>query len=639
MISAFRRYLDTWLVRGFFLIMVAAFVIWGIGASLTDVLKGFVSPTWVARVGGRTIEAPAFQAEFQQALNQASRNLQPGQEITPAQRQTVGQQVLQRMIGQAAFDDELRSLRIVTPDAAVAQAIRSMPAFKSPTGQFSRAQFESVLANNGLNEARFTQLIRADLARQQVIGAVTAGAAAPATEIDPLYDAEFERRSATMATFPISAEPAPPPPAEAVLQRWYANHPDQYATPEYRRIKVVELSPETLAKDIPITDQDLRDYYDQHKSDYVTVAKRSTEVISTPDQAKAQALAAQWKAGADWAAMQKAAGADGASAISFDDATEAQFPDPALGKAVFAAPADQVSDPVKGALGWFVMKVTKATPGGETPFEQVKAAIRDRVLADKAADLMYDKANKLDNLLGNGTSLDDLPGDLGLAAVTGTLDADGTTPEGQKAPIPGPPELRNAIIAAAFQTQKGEPPHLTEVHTTSTGGSAYYALTVEDITPPGEKPFDTVKQQVQEDWTQAQQRHAAETAAAKMLTAIKGGQSFADAATVAGVTPSTTPLVNRNETGDGMPPELSRVLFGLKKGEPTMVETPDGFIVAVPTEVVEPNRTADPAGYGQARTAINQTVTGDVATLFAQAVRDRANPTIKQANVDQILQP
>ena len=35
MISAFRRSLDTWIVRVFFLVMVAAFVLWGVG----DVLR------------------------------------------------------------------------------------------------------------------------------------------------------------------------------------------------------------------------------------------------------------------------------------------------------------------------------------------------------------------------------------------------------------------------------------------------------------------------------------------------------------------------------------------------------------------------------------------------------------------------
>ena len=52
MISTFRRYLETWYVRAFFLVMVAAFVLWGVG----DMLRVVGTSTWVAKVAGTTIE-------------------------------------------------------------------------------------------------------------------------------------------------------------------------------------------------------------------------------------------------------------------------------------------------------------------------------------------------------------------------------------------------------------------------------------------------------------------------------------------------------------------------------------------------------------------------------------------------------
>src|SRR5262249_54017949 len=158
--------------------------------------------------------------------------------------------------------------------------------------------------------------------------------------------------------------------------------------------------------------------------------------------------------------------------------------------------------------------------------------LREQVLAAKAADLLYDRANKVDNVLGSGATLDEMPSDLGLAGVAGTLDAEGDTPEGAPAPIPGGSEVRAAIVKAAFETQTGDPLRLVEVPTPSTGGSAYYALAVEDVTPPAVKPFDTVREQVAADWTHDVARRAQEQAAAKLLAAVKGGQSLGDAAAV-----------------------------------------------------------------------------------------------------------
>ena len=637
MISLFRRYTDSWIARIFFILMAVSFVGWGISGDLLRLLGG-VAPTWVAKVGGQTIDVPAFQAEFQRALAQESRKAPGGQE-SALQRRIVGQQTLDRLIAQAALGQALTDLRIVTPDEAVAAVVRAMPAFQGADGTFSKPVFDNLLRNNGYTEDRFLAQVRADIAQRQLLSAINGPVAAPDAEVKPLYASEFEKRAADMALFPLSAAPEPAPADEAALQRWYDNHPDLYVTPEYRRIKAVELSPQSLASDITVSDDELRLAYDERKSDYVTPGKRSAEVISVADEAKAGALADKWRGGADWAAMQPAAQADGASAIALDDATEVQFPDPDLAKAVFSASADAGPVLVKGALGWFVMTVTKIVPGSETTFDAARETLRTRVLAAKAGDLMYDRANKVDQLLGNGASLDELPGDLGLAGIAGTMDAQGDTQDGTPAPIPGPQELRAALVAAAFQVRQGDQPRLTEVQTPSTGGSAYYALVVEAVIASDKKPYSAVKDQVQADWTQDQRRRAQDAAAAAMMTAVQGGQSFSDAATVAGVKPRLSPLVTRDQGDPAIPPALQRVLFGLHAGEATMVETPEGFVVAQLAEVVKPDAATDKTGYDQARVAVSRSIGNDVATVFVDALRQRAAPRVNQQNFDNVIQP
>ena len=636
MISQFRRYTDSWIARGFFLLMAVSFVSWGISG---DIFRVMGPPTWVAKVGGQAIEVPAFQAEFQRAMAQETRNLPPGQEPSAELRQRVGHQVLERLIARTALTQELRDLRIVTPDESVAAMARGLPAFHGPDGKFNKQVFDTVLRNNGYTEARFLSELRSDINQQQLLSTLSGSVSAPDAEVKPLYDAEFEKRAADMAWFPLSAYPEPATPDEPVLKRWYDNHPTFYATPEYRRIKAIELSPQSLGADIAVTDEELHTAYDEHKADYVTLEKRSAEVISAPDEAKAANLASTWRGGADWTAMQAAAATEGASAIAQDDAPLVQYPDPDLAKAVFAAANDQVSAPVKGQLGWFVVKVTKITPGTVTTFDQAKDALRTKLQASKAADLMYDKANKLDQLLANGTSLDNLPGDLGVVGVAGSMDSNGITQAGTPAPIPGATELKSAMIAAAFQARQGDAPQLTEVATPSIGGSAYYAVSVESITPPGEKPYDAVKDQVEADWKADQRRRSADKAATAMMADVQGGKTFTDAATVAGVVPKLSPLVVRNQGNPDMPPELQRVLFGLKQGETTMVETAEGFIVAQLAEIVKPDAAADKAGYEQARTAIAKSISNDVATVFVDALRQRAKSQINQQNVDSVIQP
>jgi peptidyl-prolyl cis-trans isomerase D len=89
----------------------------------------------------------------------------------------------------------------------------------------------------------------------------------------------------------------------------------------------------------------------------------------------------------------------------------------------------------------------------------------------------------------------------------------------------------------------------------------------------------------------------------------------------------------------GMPPDLLRPLFELKPGEATMVETPDGFIVAMPADIVAPDPQTDAAGYGQVRDLLAKSVGQDINEIFVQALRDRAQPRINQKNMDSISGP
>ncbi|HET6184007.1 MAG TPA: peptidyl-prolyl cis-trans isomerase [Acetobacteraceae bacterium] len=634
MITTFRRYLETWPVRLFFGLMVVAFVVWGVG----DVVRLIGHQTWVAKAGGETIEPQQFQPQFQRALAQMQRQLPPGQDMTQAQRQQAAQLALQQMVGNLAVAQEERRLRIVVPDAAVRQAVFAMPAFHGASGQFDRNLLDAVLRQNNMNEGEFLSIVRADIARGELIDAVTAGAAAPGALVDAIFAAEAEQRSAAIIELPFAAAPEPPAPTEAELRRFYDNHPEDYRIPEFRRIKAVILSPETIAKGIDVSDADLRAWYDSHRAQFVTPPTRSVQIAIVPDQAKAEALAAQWKSGASWDEIQKAAQADGGSAVALDKTTEAQVPDAELAKAAFAAPADQVEGPVKAALGFAVLRVSAIEPGSERSFDQVKDEVRKRLVADQAAAQLYDRANKVDDILGTGAGLDHLPNDLGLVGVSGTLDAAGNTADGKPAPIPGPEELRKAIIAAAFNRQPGPPSQLTEVQTPSTGGSAFYAVEVDEIMPASREPFDKVAEKVKADWTEAARRHAQESAAAAMLTSLKGGESMADAAAKAGLTVRTTPLITRDSTDQAVPPELRQVLFGLKPGEPTMVETKDGFLVAEADKIVVPDPKSKPERFAAVRDALTRSDASDIATIFTDALRARANPRINQPVFDSFLQ-
>jgi peptidyl-prolyl cis-trans isomerase D len=268
----------------------------------------------------------------------------------------------------------------------------------------------------------------------------------------------------------------------------------------------------------------------------------------------------------------------------------------------------------------------------------VREELRARIVADKAADLIYERAGKIEDMLAGGTALDDLPTDLGLAAVTGTLDARGLTLEGQRAPIPGSDALVNALVQAAFGLKKGDPPRLVEAPKGDEGGSGgYFAVVVEEVTQPAPRPYAQVAASVQADWTRDAVHHEQDEAAAGILSAVKAGKTLAEAA--GGREIRRLPPVGRASGAEGVPSQLIDPLFALKPGEPTMVETPEGFVVAVLADIQTAEPNTDPIGFGRTRDGLAKALADDTQSVLTLALRNRGNPKVNAGMIDSIATP
>jgi peptidyl-prolyl cis-trans isomerase D len=636
MLASLRSGLNTWVARLFFLFLVALFVAWGVGSDILRLISGGMSDSAVATVGGQKIALPALQQAYRQDLARAERALAASGSPPLAIKQEIAREALAQLITQAALTQRAEALGLTVPDMVLRQVIRQMPAFRGANGQFDQSVFLRVLTDNDMNEAHFLALLRQDILHREMLVPVRAGALAPALLARDLFAFEQETRIADMVSLPFAAAAKPPPPPDSELTRWYENHKDLYQTPEMRRIQAVVLTPAAVAKDVTVSEKDLLGLYDQEKDRFAQPEKRSADVVLLSNEQAARALATEWAAGAAWPAIEAAAGKQGGTPVAVAAMSRDQIPSPELAKAIFSATVGTPPQMVQTPLGWYVFRLTQVVPAATKTVEQATPELRQQVIAEKAADLVYERANKIDDLLAGGVPLDKLPGDLGLIAVSGTLDAAGNTPGGQPAPLPGDATVQKALLAAAFKIKPGDPPHLISASPKG-GDDGYFAVTVEKIIPPAPKPFAAVRAEVQQDWTQNAIRHTEEKVAAETLTAVKNGAPLAVAA--AGLPVVRLPPVSRNAPAAGVPPQLVAPLFGLKPGQPTMVETADGFVVAQLVSVHHPDPAQDPIGYGQIRDALTRSVASDLETIFTEAVRTGAKPQVNDKLLATLTQP
>jgi parvulin-like peptidyl-prolyl isomerase len=88
-----------------------------------------------------------------------------------------------------------------------------------------------------------------------------------------------------------------------------------------------------------------------------------------------------------------------------------------------------------------------------------------------------------------------------------------------------------------------------------------------------------------------------------------------------------------------MPPILQQALFNMKQGEVTEQETPDGFVIAVLTDIQEPDPKQEPAVYAEVRDRLNRETADDVGQIFANALRARTSTRVNRSVFEQVAQP
>jgi len=627
MLTALRRLAGTWVAKILFALLVLSFAVWGIG----DVVRNIGRDTAVARVGDSAIELAEAQAAARREMARIMRQMGPRFELDENIRRAVAAAALEQLISDRAVRQEAARMGIVAPAAAVREAVFAIPGLRGPDGAFSRAVFDSLLRQNEMNEAQFLNLVAGDLLRQQLAGAVRAGAAGPDAMTAPLLAWIMERRVADLILVPRAAMPDPEPPTEAQLRRFQENNPQRFSSPEYREAAVAVLSAESVAAEIAVPDEDLAQAFEQRRGQYETPERRALRQVVVPEEEAARAIAETWRGGADFAAIEAAATAAGGAAADLGLLDRASLPLEPVAAAAFAAAPGAVTDPVRSPFGWHVLQVERVEPAATRTFAEVREELRREVARDRALGLAYERANRVEDALAGGASLAEVAQRFGLDLATVTLDQGGRDPAGTTAALPVPEALREELLRAIFAAREGDAPRMTEM------GDAFVAVELRRVIPPTLKPFETVEGPLREAYLAEARRRAAEERAAALLAALREGRPAAEAAEAAGLMAQRLGPVGRTPaTAGAMPPELLAPLFEAKAGEATMAETRDGFAVARVVEVVRFDPASDPLGLGRLRGEVEQSMQDELEEQYALALRARANVRINNSLLQQV---
>jgi foldase protein PrsA len=141
----------------------------------------------------------------------------------------------------------------------------------------------------------------------------------------------------------------------------------------------------TKGKD-KVTDAQIADYYEKHKSQFATQERRNVRIVLTKTKDKAAQAKSALDSGQSWKSVAKKYSIDQASKNKggeLQGGVAKGQQEKALDTAIFGADKGKITGPVKTQFGWYVFEVEKITKGKQQSLEESKANIKQQLASQQ----------------------------------------------------------------------------------------------------------------------------------------------------------------------------------------------------------------------------------------------------------------
>ena len=374
---------------GILIVICVPFALWGIQNYLDT---GEEAP--VASVGDKDF----FQRDVNKAYEQYSQNLQ-GMTID---EQSLKSQALGKLIKDEVLLQHVHSKGLVTTDDTAREFIQSLPYFQAE-GKFDDKRYKTMLSSQKMSSGEFVNRIKNALIMEQFQRSIIDSSFATKYDVESFFKIQNQQRDVAYVT--VSVQKSAEQPTDGEVAAYYQLHQDSYQTPEQASVEYLELALEDIAKTIAVTDEKLKAFYDEQKDQYTTAERRKISHILFTVNDKID----------DKTALDKAVKAKGelvskdfavvAAEVSEDKLTAKKGGDLGLfnvgvmeksfEEAASTLKLGEVSNPVKSAFGYHLIKVTELIPGETKPFEVVKAELTKAYQKAQAETAFYETGERL----------------------------------------------------------------------------------------------------------------------------------------------------------------------------------------------------------------------------------------------------
>lgn len=323
--------------------------------------------------------------------------------------------IARKLLVQAADQSDL-----AFSSAAVDQFILLAPEFQVD-GQFNADRFDQVIRQMGYSRMQFRQMI----AQEMRVGQLRAGVAGSAfvTEQEAQAFAQLERQTRDFTMLSIAPDLNQVTVSTEEAEAYYNDNSAEFMTPEQVTVSYIELKKAAFFDQVEVDDEQLKELYEaeianlaeQRHAAHILI-EISDEVSDEQAQLQAQQAFERLSAGEDFAVLAKELSDDIGSAQQGGDlgfATPGVY-EPEFEDALYALEKEQISQPVRTAYGWHLIKLMDVREADIPSFASLEEKLTQSLKAQQVEQRFVEAVKDLETVAYESSDLQQPASELNL---------------------------------------------------------------------------------------------------------------------------------------------------------------------------------------------------------------------------------
>ena len=388
-------------------IIIIPFALFGIDSYLSSI----GDDVYAAKVNGESITIQSYQNALNRVKDQfLNQNTPPD----PAIFETAEfrKSVLDGMIASKLVAQEAVRANFVISDIQLSQYILGMPGFQR-NGKFDQEAYDNLAMRQNLTPKKLDELIRKDLAKQQVKDSMNKYAFVTKEKIQKLDNLAYQKRDVSMLELRLDDYLKKVNVTDEEIKEYYEANPNNFIMPDQVKVNFLLYSVAEILPKVKITDDEVQQYFEENKAQFEgSQQRRAKHILFLTDSGMTEEEVIDVRRLAESVREEviKSPKKFDELAKEYSKDTESAKKGGDLGffsrgmmvkefdETVFDMKVGDVSPLVKTQFGFHIIALTEIK-GDEVTFDSVKAQIKGEILYSKAQQIYAEGAEEFANLI------------------------------------------------------------------------------------------------------------------------------------------------------------------------------------------------------------------------------------------------